>query len=699
MLVLKRFTGNFVEKRSVPAPSGQRLVGFKLLARSIGWCMASIALVLLWCWFQWLEIPCRDAMMKWTAAPVGPKSPVVLVLLDTQSLDRLQPEGINEDAPVRSEMLGSLVRQIIQKVQQHQPALVVLDGHGPISVMQTFNAPERHIQKHDPQTPPIIMGQAVANQPERLLTDASLEGSAKNAVAFTPSSEKLFGVVNTEGDYQDGVIRRIRPFRTVPQQNTRSTMPPRTLEALSVVAARHYFSAISGKQSPTSSSLPSASRPSDPILWQAQLKQEGWIPKLFFNTESAPSSPCKAVSLTPENDLLLKWYRSHSLDNVNGHASKSVVSHPFIPAWQLFEYHRGSGSNLTLQEQLKNKVVFIGTALPSHQDTHPTPMSFNHLGVDIHATAFDNILASETLFQQPTWVNQLLALALFGGIIFLRLLATSVKQTIAYSTVLIMGYLIVAFLGLVYFNSVLDIVTPLGFMALGLLVASTLKVSQEGDHVKALERTLAQTVSPSVLTEMKRQHLTLETGGQRRTLSVLFVDIRNFTGMSQKLSEAQLTTLLNAFYTQVEEIAFKHHGMIDKFMGDGVLVLFGAPIRQEDHAHLALACAQEMRQQLDVFFKQCIPGMSVHYGISVHSGEAFVGFFGPAHRLEYTAIGDTVNVCIRLQQHNKRLGYQLLTTEATTSLVTNTLNKHAFKVVETVTVTGRQGNILLYTIV
>ena len=149
--------------------------------------------------------------------------------------------------------------------------------------------------------------------------------------------------------------------------------------------------------------------------------------------------------------------------------------------------------------------------------------------------------------------------------------------------------------------------------------------------------------------------LITELGGHRREIAVLFVDIRGFTTMSESLQPEEVVGILNDYLSMVAECIFKHHGMLDKFIGDAAMALFNAPTDQEDYAYEAIATAYDIVQRSEELSKGLLAkfGKTISYGIGVNIGPAVVGNIGSNFRMDYTAIGDTVNTAARLEANAK----------------------------------------------
>ncbi len=182
---------------------------------------------------------------------------------------------------------------------------------------------------------------------------------------------------------------------------------------------------------------------------------------------------------------------------------------------------------------------------------------------------------------------------------------------------------------------------------------------------EVIQATFGRHVGAQAAREILAQESQL--GGTQKVITVMFVDLRNYTARSSDLPPAEVVKMLNLFLSDMVEIVESHQGMVNKFLGDGFMALFGAGQFPRGHADAAVRTGVLMLEQMDEINRKLgsAPGTELAIGIGIHSGPAIVGSIGSIQRLEYTAIGDTVNVASRIESATKAVGEPLLFTEAT----------------------------------
>ena len=307
-------------------------------------------------------------------------------------------------------------------------------------------------------------------------------------------------------------------------------------------------------------------------------------------------------------------------------------------------------------ELFKGKIVVIGANVPTGtglNDNKNTPMATNHPGVDIQATAIDNILHNDFLKITPHFVNLfivILGMLVVYGIIRVYDLFKSISLTLS----LLVGYLIFSAICF-YFGVVINVITPVVMFVVTMIVAYIHKSIIENQSKEKVKSAMGKYMSQDVMKRIVMNIDNLGLGGKKATVTVLFSDIRGFTSLSETMSAEQVSQILNEYFTEMEPIVAKHNGIINKFIGDAVMAIFGEPIQDKNHALNAVKCGYEMllkvKELQSKWAKEGKPKIEI--GIGINTGEVFVGNIGSVNRMEYTVIGDTVNLASRLESYNK----------------------------------------------
>jgi adenylate cyclase len=197
----------------------------------------------------------------------------------------------------------------------------------------------------------------------------------------------------------------------------------------------------------------------------------------------------------------------------------------------------------------------------------------------------------------------------------------------------------------------------------------------EKKHLMAQRRLFERMVSPAVIDQLDPDKL--ELGGKRAEITTMFVDIRDFTGFSERQPPESLVAVLNRYLAVAAEAVLAHQGTIDKFLGDAIMAWFNAPIPQADHALQAVLAALDIREAVRLLQLELPHEYHLSFGAGIHFGEAVLGLIGTERRVEYTAIGDSVNTAKRIQE-NATAG-QILISAQVNAFVSDQVNTQRVK--------------------
>lgn len=331
-------------------------------------------------------------------------------------------------------------------------------------------------------------------------------------------------------------------------------------------------------------------------------------------------------------------------------------------------------SGKTPPDTFRNKIVLVGATAVGIYDLRVTPFSSAYPGVEIHATVIDNILHRNFLIHSSsTLFIDICAIILLGLII--GLLIPRLRPV----TGMIAAFAIVCiFIGLnflVFFklNVWLNLVYPFLSMILIYLGITIYHYFQEEREKRKIRGAFQYYLNASVINEILKNPDKLKLGGDKKDLSVLFSDIRGFTSISEKLTPQELVALLNEYLTAMTNKVFQYNGLLDKYIGDAIMAVFGAPLDQPDHARLACLTALEMIKELHSLQKKWEQEGRpyVNIGIGINSGDMVVGNMGSHMRFDYTVMGDMVNLGSRLEGTNKEYGTNIIISEFTYEAVKN----------------------------
>lgn len=365
----------------------------------------------------------------------------------------------------------------------------------------------------------------------------------------------------------------------------------------------------------------------------------------------------------------------------------------FIPTdpWGriLIPYYGGSSTFKTIsivdiledkvkKGELEEKIVLVGATAVGIYDLRVTPLNSAMPGIEKHAHVIASLLDGKVILPIPKYVVSLTMLVfLFIGTFFYQRLKALYSLSIL--VVLSGGVFLVSFY---LFNN--------GYWFSGIYISGSIltqfltiisiRYAYTEKEARRIRRIFSSYVTEKVVNELIKNPSMAKLGGERREVTVLFSDVRGFTSLSEKLAPEKVVEALNELFKAMVEIIFKWEGTLDKFIGDAIMVFWGAPLPQEDHAKRAVGCAVEMiltlRRLNQNWAKEGKPPLRI--GVGINSGEVLVGNIGvEGKKMDYTVIGDNVNLASRLEGLNKDFNSEIIISEYTLERIRDELLKGA----------------------
>jgi adenylate cyclase len=319
----------------------------------------------------------------------------------------------------------------------------------------------------------------------------------------------------------------------------------------------------------------------------------------------------------------------------------------------------------------KDKIVFLGFTASGLLDIFNTPFGMGSMrGIQLHATIADSILANR--FVRPVARASRTASVIIVAVAVGLFAAFLSFASAALATGVILGVwmlvVLSAFRGGIWWK----LVQPLAAGGIALFLGTAYQYFVEGREKRKVKRLFGRYVSRDVFEQLMAHPETAELGGKRRDMTVLFSDIRGFTSVTERADPEQIVAQLNEYFSKMVEVVFRHQGTVDKFVGDMIMALFGAPLDDPSHAEHAVQAAIDMVRELgDLNRRWTAEGLApIDIGIGINSGDMIAGNIGSSSIMSYTVIGDNVNLGSRLESLNKEYKTRIIMSNATRTRLT-----------------------------
>jgi len=338
-----------------------------------------------------------------------------------------------------------------------------------------------------------------------------------------------------------------------------------------------------------------------------------------------------------------------------------------IPYYQVFK-------GLVDPGVFRDAIVFVGATAEVLHDTFHTPFTWKPFldeevaqpvpGVEIHASTVETILNGNYI-REFAWPFRYLLILGLGAIVSLVTIRSTALASLATTMASGLALVLVAVYMFMARREFLEFVPALYGIALAFVGVQAYRASVERRERQRLRGTFSRYVSPHVLNAVLSRPP--EMGGQVRNVTILFSDIRGFTTLSEKLSPEEIVERLNEYLTAMVDQVLKHDGTLDKFVGDAIMAVYNSPMDQDDHALRAVSTAWHMSQRLNELQQKWVAENKpvINIGIGMNTGEVVAGNMGSPQRMEFTVIGDNVNLASRMESLTKEVGCRILMSDST----------------------------------
>ena len=371
------------------------------------------------------------------------------------------------------------------------------------------------------------------------------------------------------------------------------------------------------------------------------------------------------IKIPVESDgILYVHYRHFCNEEDVEHQHFNCSQADYLPAYKLLDPTYAEQAHAAI----KDKIVLIGASAEGLKDLRNTALRPFIPGVEVHANVIEQIMQNDYLLR-PKMIKGVEAIfILVIGLLFI-LLAPFVGILI--SLALCLSIIIIAIFSAFYAYAVYGILVDPVYASLSVLtifiVSTILSYARTEAKRKQIRNAFGMYVAHDVMRDLERNPEKLKLGGENRELTVMFTDIRKFTAISEGLTPEELIGLMNEFLTNMTDSVMKHHGTVDKYIGDAMMSFWNAPRDVDNHAREACLAALEMQKALEPINKRIQENADadktpilLNAGIGINSGVCAVGNMGSKQRFAYSALGDAVNLASRLEGQTKQYGTAII---------------------------------------
>jgi len=310
---------------------------------------------------------------------------------------------------------------------------------------------------------------------------------------------------------------------------------------------------------------------------------------------------------------------------------------------------------------LKDKIAIIGISELGISDIRSTPIG-QIPGPLLHYTFVSNILNGDYIKEYPYLDFAVVLLFMILPVVVFYFTSSALLRHVIYFSSLLV-FVIFSFLLYRYYNIQIGLFFPVVYFVLNVILLELYLYIQKEQKEKFIKNAFSSYLSKELMDEILNNPEKLKLGGEEKELSILFLDLRNFTSLAEKMTPQEVVSLINTLFSPFSEIIQKNKGMVDKYVGDAIMALFNAPVDVKDHAVMACKSALEIMDKLKELNEKM--GTEIDIGIGINTDTVYVGNMGSEKRFNYTAIGDGVNLASRLESKTKELNCKILISHTT----------------------------------